>query len=99
MRDRGCGYDFEIQNNSIIYQIEVKGLDGDSGGVVFTSKEWDVAQKKKNTYYLAIVRNVSAQPEIQFIQNPANILDARKSIFTTVQVRWNVADNELLKHK
>ena len=96
MRDFGCGYDFEITNGIQKTQVEVKGLDGDSGGIMFTSKEWDVAKNNGQSYYLAIIRNVSKTPIIQFIQNPAAILKAKKSVFTTVQVRWNVAEKELL---
>jgi len=95
MRDHGCGYDFEITGSGQSVQIEVKGLDGDTGGIVFTSKEWDVAKKKGGSYYLAIVRNVSGMPNFQIIQNPASILSPKKSVFTTVQVRWNVTDIEL----
>ena len=77
------------------FQVEVKGLDGDKGGIMFTSKEWNVANNCGTNYYLAIVRNVYKYPKIQFINNPAAILKAKKSIFTTVQVRWNVAEKEL----
>ena len=94
-RDHGCGYDFEIVNENQQAQIEVKGLDGDSGGITFTSKEWNVAKKKRDSYFLVIVRNVSGIPSIQIVQNPASVLSPKKSVFTTVQVRWNVTDGEL----
>jgi len=94
-RDYGCGFDFEITNGKKKFQVEVKGLDGDKGGIMFTSKEWNVANNCGTNYYLAIVRNVYKDPKIQFINNPAAILKAKKSIFTTVQVRWNVAEKEL----
>lgn len=69
-RDLGCGYDFALSTDSGLLQIEVKGLDGDSGGLTFTSKEWDTARKQGNKYYLVIVRNVSSEPSFQIIQNP-----------------------------
>lgn len=94
-RDFGCGYDFEIINGNQRIQIEVKGLDSDSGGITFTSKEWDVAQKNGDSYFLAIVRNVSEIPTVQIIQNPASVLRPKKSIFTTVQVRWNLTQESL----
>ncbi len=94
-RDHGCGYDFEILNSHNSVQVEVKGLDGDAGGIVFTSKEWDVALKNGGSYFLVIVRNVSENPSVQIIPNPASVLSPKKSIFTTVQVRWNVTDSEL----
>ena len=94
-RDLGCGYDFEIVNGDRHAQVEVKGLDGGAGGIGFTSKEWDVAKKNGDSYFLAIVRNVYEEPTIQIIQNPASVLRPKKAVFTTVQVRWNVADSEL----
>ena len=99
MRDYGCGYDFEITDGVEKIQVEVKGLDGDSGGIVFTSKEWDVARKNGDSYFLAIVRNVSKDSTVQIIQNPASILSPKKTVFTTVQVRWNVTEGELAKAK
>ena len=96
-RDLGCGYDFEISNNGEVKKVEVKGLDGETGGIVFTSKEWGVARKSGDTYHLIIVRNVSGDPAIQIIQNPARILSPRKNVFTTVQVRWNITGEELSK--
>jgi hypothetical protein len=89
-RDYGCGYDFEIIGTSRAY-IEVKGLDGNSGGISFTSKEWDVAQNENENYFLAIVKNVSTTPSVEIIQNPARVLKPKKYIFTTVQIRWNLA--------
>jgi hypothetical protein len=96
-RDYGCGYDYEIIDGQQKWQIEVKGLDGDSGGIVFTSKEWDVAKKNGNSYFLVIVRNISGDPNVQIIRDPTSILKPNKSVFTTVQVRWNVTENELKK--
>jgi hypothetical protein len=89
-RDYGCGYDYEISGESKAY-IEVKGLDGDSGGISFTSKEWDVAQKEGEKYFLVLIKNVSSTPTVEIIQNPAKTLKPKKYIFTTVQIRWNLA--------
>lgn len=95
VRDHGCGYDFQIVNSKQSAMVEVKGLDGRSGGISFTSKEWEVAQKAGDSYYLAIVRNLSDAPNIEIVQNPASLFKPRKSVFTTVQVRWNLTDADL----
>lgn len=95
-RDLGCGYDFEVTNEKGSYKIEVKGLDGDSGGVLFTSKEWDVAKAEGDSYFLVLVRNVSTEPSFQIIPNPAHKLRADRSVYTTVQVRWNIKEDALL---
>jgi hypothetical protein len=94
-RDHGCGYDFALITADKELQFEVKGLDGDSGGITFTSKEWDTARCNGDNYYLVIVRNVSAEPDFQIIKNPYKVLSPKKSVFTTVQVRWNVSESEL----
>lgn len=94
-RDHGCGYDFAIITKDGVLQVEVKGLDGSSGGITFTSKEWETAESKGDNYYLMIVRNVSSEPEFQLIQNPYNVLSPKKSVFTTAQIRWNVKESEL----
>nr|WP_262984093.1 DUF3883 domain-containing protein [Paenibacillus ihbetae] len=57
-RDLGCGYDFEIINGNLKSYIEVKGLGGHTGGVMFTNKEWQLAKEKMENYYLIIVQNV-----------------------------------------
>jgi hypothetical protein len=35
------------------------------------------------------------QPNLIFIQNPAEKLNPKKSIFTSVQVSWSVSQNQL----
>lgn len=95
MRDHGCGYDFAIITEDKELHVEVKGLDGDYGGITFTSKEWDTARLSGDNYYLVIVRNVSTKPDFQVIKNPHKILSPKKSVFTTVQVRWNVSESAL----
>ena len=90
-RDFGCGYDYEIIGENQSAFVEIKGLDGEQGGISFTSKEWDVANKMGSNYYLVIVKNVSTSPNIEIIENPASKLNPKKYIFSTVQIKWNVA--------
>jgi hypothetical protein len=98
-RDLGCGYDFEIKTEQRSFFVEVKGLESTEGGVVFTSKEWDVAKKAGERYFLVVVRNISDKPEFQIVQDPAHKFDARKNIYTTVQVRWSISERELKSSK
>lgn len=93
-RDKGCGYDFEIKNSELFY-LEVEGLAEESGGVLFTNKEWEAAKQAKDKYYLAIVSNINTNPEINFIQNPASVLNPKKNIITTIQIQWSVSASEL----
>lgn len=93
-RDYGCGYDFKVEGSETVY-IEVKGLSGDSGGVLFTNKEWQVANDKRNLYYLCIIKSIESQPVLHIINNPSEKLDANKNIHTVIQVSWSVSEKEL----
>lgn len=94
-RDIGCGYDFEIKNTKTYY-IEVKGLANENGGVLFTNKEWETALRLKDNYILALVKNVNQQPTIQFISSPAEKLQPKKNIVSTIQIQWSVSENQLV---
>jgi len=98
-RDFGGGYDFEIINTTGSYYIEVKGLSTSSGGILFTSKEWQIARQYKERYYLALVMNISNIPQIKFIQNPAEKLKAKKNIYPTIQLSWSVSQKDLDLHQ
>ena len=94
-RDHGCGYDFEIDTKSKKTFIEIKGLDSDTGGVCFSSKEWEQATKLGTQYWLVLVRNVSTKPSFQCIQSPAHKLSAKQSLLKRVVSIFNVSDKEL----
>ncbi len=94
-RELGCGYDFEINDNRQKYYIEVKGMASVDGGILFTNKEWQMAIKQKNNYYLVVIKNVASTPEIFIIQNPALKLKANKNFYTTIQVSWGVSKKNL----
>jgi len=64
-------------------------------GRFLPSKKWSVASANPDTYFLAIIRNVSDDPIIQFIRDPVPLLSATKSIYTCVQISWNVSEKEL----
>jgi hypothetical protein len=96
MRDKGCGYDFEIMSgDGIRYFIEVKGISEDSGGVLFTDKEWRTARQKGDFYFLALISNLNNQPVIKFLKDPFHILNVQRSIFTSIQIQWTVSANDL----
>jgi len=93
-RDMGCGYDFEIRNSES-YFVEVKGLAEESGGLLFTNKEWETAKKAQDKYFLALVSKINTTPEITFFNNPATTLNPKKNIVTTIQIQWSISTNEL----
>jgi len=94
-RDDGCGYDYEIRTRDGSHLVEVKGLAADEGGILFTNKEWEVARKAKEKYYVVIIRNLSGEPILEVIQNPTAQLSPKKSIYTSIQVSWTVPANML----
>lgn len=90
-RDLGIGYDFSIESKTKTIYVEVKGRDGDEGGLLFTNKEWQVAKRIGEDYYLCLISNVSALPQIQILQNPAGRIEAEKYVYTTIQVSWTIS--------
>ena len=96
-RDLGCGYDFRIESDGLEFFIEVKGMAEFSGGILFTDKEWSTAWETRENYFLCIVKNIGAVPEINFIQDPAAKMNPKKNIYTTIQINWQVTEKELNK--
>jgi hypothetical protein len=94
-RDLGVGYDFRIEVKDKKYYVEVKGITDFSGGILFTSKEWSVAKKEKDNYFLCVISNLGIKPKLVFIQNPADKLIPKKNIYTSVQISWSVAEKQL----
>lgn len=90
-----CGYDFEVHSNTDIVMIEVKGLVGSTGGITFTDREWSTARERGDAYFLALVRNVSDEPQVALIRNPGAVFQATLRTYTTVQICWSVAQSEL----
>ncbi|BFM43260.1 hypothetical protein CFS9_19010 [Flavobacterium sp. CFS9] len=93
-RENGCGYDFEIKNSETYY-VEIKGINAKTGGIVFTNKEWSMAKRKMEKYFLVIISNLNDVPQIRIINNPAKELSPKKNIFKTIQINWNVNENDL----
>lgn len=94
-RDYGCGYDFEIHTSDQKYFIEVKGISDQTGGILFTNKEWQVAKNTGDKYFIVLVSNLNDKPHLDFIQNPFSVLTPKENIVTTIQVNWSVTSKEL----
>src|SRR5690606_27570219 len=87
-RDLGVGYDFLIESKNKTFYVEIKGREGDMGGLLFTNKEWELATSIGDDYYICMISNVSNSPNIQILQNPAANIKAEQYIYTTIQVSW-----------
>jgi len=94
-RDLGVGYDFRIETVTEKYFVEVKGLSEFTGGVLFTNKEWATAKEHGEKYFLCVVSNLNEKAEIVFIQNPADKLNPKKNIYTSIQISWSVTQSQL----
>lgn len=98
-RDEGVGFDFEIIESGNRTLVEIKGLAKEVGGVSFTDKEWRVANKVQNDYYLGIVVDIPISPKIGFLQNPTRNLIPVYRAYTTVTVSWTVNSEQISKIK
>jgi len=96
-RDFGCGYDFEIVGDSGTKYVEVKGVAAETGGVLFTSKEWATALEKDDEYYLCVVSDVMGETSISFLQNPSRYLNPKRNILQTIQISYSVNNSSLEK--
>ncbi len=68
----GCGFDFKLRSDSSnnFFGIEVKGLNGLSGNIALTEKEYSVAKYLKQNYFLFVVKNFIEKPTHIYYQNP-----------------------------
>jgi hypothetical protein len=94
-RELGSGYDFKIICVGREYYLEVKGLSELEGGILFTGKEWETAKVKGDNYFLIIITGVSNIPKVNFIQNPAGKLSAKRNIIRSIQINWTITNTEI----
>ncbi len=90
-RDLGVGYDFKILENDTEYFIEIKGISESNGGILLTSKEWEVAKEKGEKYLILIISDLNTNPTIKIIRNLGANLKPKKYIVRTIQVNYMVS--------
>lgn len=98
VRDHGCGYDFEITaGDHEKYAVEVKGMTGEKkGGILFTAKEWETAEKMGENFYLFVVTMTEEDKyDAMMLRNPFQMLRPVKNIQTVIQVNWAVSGKQL----
>lgn len=94
-RDLGEGYDFVTDNGRGYCLIEVKGLDGYTGGVVFTDKEWRVACEEGESYYLVVISGIANNPKFSYYKNPAKLFVPKRNISSSISVSWNISQKQI----
>ncbi|MDD4017889.1 MAG: DUF3883 domain-containing protein [Kiritimatiellae bacterium] len=66
----GCGYDFHLSLHSDFYCVEVKGLGANTGTILMTEKEYEIADRIRDRYCLFVVRNFQRTPWHTLFFNP-----------------------------
>lgn len=71
--DLGCGFDFKLTPPETAFLgVEVKGLKTRRGQIQLTEKEFKMAGKLADRFYLYVVTNFAAVPVPLVIENPLN---------------------------
>ena len=88
----GCGYDFRLRmdpNDRSFLAVEVKGLKEQTGNLMMTPKEYDVAERLQDRFFLFVVKNFRESPSHEIFKNPlSSSLSFRRIERVTVQVSW-----------
>jgi hypothetical protein len=88
----GCGFDFKLHSNvsDKFLAIEVKGINGSSGNIMLTEKEFKIANYLKNNYYVFVVKNFVDKPEHIYFQDPLNCtLKFEKTESKIIQINYS----------
>ena len=87
LRQAARGYDFGVSSDPSV-AIEVKGLKGLTGQVLFTDHEWGEAKRRGEGYWLVVVGNLAARPLSRVWRNPVLRLVANCRYVTSVAAVW-----------
>ena len=86
-RYSALGYDFAVIPKPEM-AIEVKGLRSLSGGILFTDREWQVAQERALDYWLVVVGDVYGTARARVVRDPRTTLEASCVFQRTVSANW-----------
>ncbi len=86
-RTSAQGFDFAALTSSNVV-IEVKGISGESGPLLFTEREWTTALDKESDYWLAVVSHVHTSPQLRALSDPARTLSGVRHERTAVVPEW-----------
>jgi hypothetical protein len=89
----GCGYDFRLRiepNHKEFLAVEVKGLKEQTGSLLMTPKEHDVATAMGERFFLFVVRNFRESPSHTIFPDPLNSgLQFKRTERVTIQISWS----------
>lgn len=95
-RDKIVGYDFRIDAENQSVYVEVKGLAAASGSVSMTANEWLTARAYGARYFLALVTNAHAAPEVRLCADPGQKLTPTLRLSKVVQEQWTFSSSSVL---
>ena len=87
LRESAGGFDFGIRSRPEM-AVEVKGLKLKTGGILFTDREWQEAERRRRNYILVIIGNLAAEPIASIIADPYTVLNATCIWQTSVSATW-----------
>lgn len=86
-REDMSGFDFELRVEPSVY-VEVKGLQGRVGDILFTDREWKEAGRHRERYWLVVVANALERPFANVVRDPSSQLEVRCIFEQAVRSSW-----------
>jgi hypothetical protein len=87
----GCGYDFRLspKNGKDFLAVEVKGIRERSGSISLTPREYEIAGKLQDRFFLFVVKNFRKEPYHELFLNPTSgSLQFARTERVVIQVSW-----------
>ena len=88
LRNTACGFDFSTNRLPKI-AIEVKGLKSESGGILFTEREWTEAHNRRQDYWVIVVGNLAVRPIARVFPAPVRAFQARCQLVKSSSTVWS----------
>ncbi len=89
LRDNLVGFDFRLRGR-VPWLVEVKGLRGKAGGLLFTNLEWQVAARARSNYVLVVIANLASSPGWHVVHDPVHTLHAERQQEERTSIAWHV---------
>jgi hypothetical protein len=87
LRNSAKGYDFGVRH-APERAVEVKGLKGMRGDILFTDREWAEALQRRAEYWVVVVGNLAAIPRWRVVADPKANLNAACVYQRSVSATW-----------
>lgn len=86
-RQSALGFDFGVTGTPD-RAIEIKGMKGRSGQILFTDREWSEAGRRKGDYWLVVVGSLARRPVARAWKDPRAVLTATCRYQQAIQISW-----------